>query len=432
MEREYAASRESEIRAWIQAVKPLFVDRGMSTTLMAVRIENLQDVEESLGEEKVGDALAELKERLDNAVELSCSLSRWSACEVAIMPRTIVSLRRAHRLASAIRQGLNSPSSVWNSRVQPLMTTGAVRVDQGLLESPVEVLRRLDDAFRRAAVTGDRRFAVYDHRRPGAVLDRPALSEALCRALDKELLSLVYQPIIDLQTGRVAGVEALSRWSDDRLGDVPPAVFLPAAQEAGVADRLERWVIEAACRDFGEWRRKGHFELLLSLNVSADQFGSKFGREGSLLRALDSYDIPPTALQVELTERVVAEGTERQVLRSIQRMGQMGTRVVIDDFGTGYSSLSRLHRLPVSGIKIDESFTSSLDGSADARKVVAAITALSLDLGLEVAAEGIERKSQRRLLTELGCNLGQGSLLGRPMTAPQVVKFLSPGERESP
>jgi EAL domain-containing protein (putative c-di-GMP-specific phosphodiesterase class I) len=113
-------------------------------------------------------------------------------------------------------------------------------------------------------------------------------------------------------------------------------------------------------------------------------------------------------------------------------MGQMGTRVVIDDFGTGYSSLSRLHRLPVSGIKIDESFISSLDGNADARKVVAAIAALSLDLGLEVAAEGIERKSQRRLLTELGCNLGQGSLLGRPMTAPQVVEFLSSGERESP
>lgn len=432
MDNTRTVSREAEVCAWIEAVEPLLTGRGQGTSLMAVRVENRRDLEESFGEDKVQDALSDLTKRLEGLVDSSYSLSQWSAGEVAILPRRVVSLKTARRLAAAIRQTVDTPSLVWRGSFQPLIATGAVRVDQEMLESPGEVLRRLDEALRRAAQSGDGRFAVYDHRRPGAAIDRSALHESLRNAVDQELLSLVYQPIIDLSSGKVAGVEALSRWSDERLGDIPPTVFVPAAQEIGVADRLERWVVETACRNFGELRSKGQFDLLLSVNVTANQFGAReFALEGALLKALDSHGIPPTVLQVEITERAVAPENDRHVLRSIQRMSQMGTRFVIDDFGTGYSSLSRLHRLPVSGIKIDEAFVSSLDGNADLRKIVSAIVSLSRDLGLEVTAEGIERKTQRSLLTEFGCQFGQGYLLGRPMSAPQVTELLLADEGET-
>jgi EAL domain-containing protein (putative c-di-GMP-specific phosphodiesterase class I) len=170
---------------------------------------------------------------------------------------------------------------------------------------------------------------------------------------------------------------------------------------------------------------------MMSVNVSAAQFTSReFGLEEPILRALDENSLPPAALQIEITETAVGEEAERTMLRSIQRLSQLGTRFVIDDFGTGHSSLSRLHRLPVHGIKIDRSFVLGLSRCVSSQKVVSAIIALAGELELGVIAEGVERNVHRRALVELGCSLGQGYLLGRPFSPRDIPDVLSSTQRK--
>lgn len=425
---------EVVIGEWLDYAHSAPAGKSWKSAIVVIRLENYISLEEALSTNCVQLVMDELGVRVRQEVPPDCEVINWTAREIAVFPRSGISIRRVHRLAAALRRELDEALSVSGLTALAVTTIGAVQIDGSTEDSAKLILNRINQALSRAARLSEDRFAVYDHRHVESARCRLETQSALRTALRNEGLTLAYQPIRDLTTGKIVALEALARWKDPQLGDVSPSTFVVAAEEAGLIGALEKWVMRRACRQLSQWRRLGYFDLLMSVNVSATQFTSReFGLEEPMLRALDENDLPPAALQIEITEAAVGEDAERTMLRSIQRLRHLGTRFVIDDFGTGYSSLSRIHRLPVQAIKIDRSFVLGLSRCDNSRKVVSAIIALARELDLEVIAEGVERNVHRRALVELGCRLGQGYLLGRPLSPSDVPAVLAskPGENSS-
>lgn len=417
--------RESVLRRWLGQLGPSLAEDRSEAAVIVVRFDNSHSLGDVLGEQSWATAMKHLKQRVHRAAKTEHEVVDWTREEFAVLVSAVTAPRQLHRLAARIRKGLQDPLTVAGMEILPLATIAAVRIDHRTVGHSAEILDRLDQALQRAARGGGDRFAVHDHRYKRTPWNRLELQNSLRAAMEGGELRLAYQPIVDLMSGRVSSVEALARWTDERLGEVPPEEFFPAAEDAGMGGKLEKWVIRTACAQLAEWRRLGHFDLVMSVNISASQFGSReFGLEEPIYEALSRSGIPPAALQIELAETALCESAERTMLRSMRRMIGLGVRFVIDDFGTGYSSLSRLHRLPVQGIKIDRSFVAGLPRNQCSYKIVAAIIALAEALDLEVFAEGVERHTQRKVLAELGCKVAQGYLFARPLEASDVPSYL--------
>lgn len=427
--RGFDRQREPVLQRWLDQVRPLVADRHNESAVMVVRLDNYALSQQALDEWHLVQLMDEFISRVRKAIGSACDIVQWTPSELVCLPRAIEDLDCMRRLAPVVRASLERPLSLAGLEIVASAAIGAVRIDHRTPDPVGKILERLDQALERAVRIGEGRFAVYDHRcKPlakQAARNRLRLHSALRRAIEKGELHLAYQPIVDLPSERVVGLEALARWTDERLGEVPPSEFIRAAEEAGLIDRLEKWVINTACQQLRQWRALGYFELMMSVNVSSNEFGTReFRLEAPILEALKVNGLPAAALQIEIAETALCKDSERTMLRSIHRMSRLGIRFVIDHFGTGYSSLSRLCRLPVQGIKIHRSFVSGLPGSANSRKVVSAIVALSRTLGLEVTVEGIERHAQRQILADLGCEHAQGYLFGRPLLAEDVPSRL--------
>jgi len=233
-----------------------------------------------------------------------------------------------------------------------------------------------------------------------------------------------YQPIVDQLTGRAVGVEALSRWQDTEFGDVSPAVFVSLAEEMGIIDRLGRWVLWAACRQFARWQEDlGDLApAYLSVNLSARQLAGP-GLVETVMQALEATGLSPRRLCLELTESVFMDQIEGGV-GQLRDLCDLGVRLAMDDFGTGYSSLSSLRRFPGEFLKIDRSFVAGLRTDPTAPAIVAAVVSLSEALGLAPVAEGVEREADADLLQALGCRFAQGYLYAPPMDEREATAWL--------
>ena len=245
------------------------------------------------------------------------------------------------------------------------------------------------------------------------------MDAALREALRLQNLTLLYQPQIDLKTGKVIGAEALSRWTDPTLGIISPADFVPAAEETGLIVELGAWVFEMACREATTWPA----HLRLSVNVSPIQFELSNVPE-AIEAALTRSGLDPRRLDIEITEGVFVRNAS-QTTEALQMIRAMGVGIALDDFGTGYSSLGYLGRLPIDIIKIDQRFVRELPGDEESKAIVAAVLSLSRALGKSVVAEGIETRPQADLLRVAGCEVGQGYYFGRPMTSASIVEMAS-------
>jgi EAL domain-containing protein (putative c-di-GMP-specific phosphodiesterase class I) len=232
-------------------------------------------------------------------------------------------------------------------------------------------------------------------------------------AIEDDRLGIEYQPVVELSTSRVASVEALARWS--RGGEsVAPADFLGVAEDSGLIVPLGNWVLRQACQQVALWRASG-WQVGLSVNFSLRQV-STAGFAESVLTALDDSGLQRSALTIEVTERVLIE-IDKPILDELAGLRQLGVRLAIDDFGTGYASLAYLRQLPVDVIKIDPSFVAGLGTDGTLAMLTRTIVQVGHDLGIEIVAEGIERLEQLELLRAMGCGLGQGYLVARPMAA---------------
>jgi EAL domain-containing protein (putative c-di-GMP-specific phosphodiesterase class I) len=276
----------------------------------------------------------------------------------------------------------------------------------------------------RAKGRGKGRYAVYEPSMHTAIVERLELEVDLKRALEREELAVVYQPIFSLVDGTVTGVEALVRWHHPTRGIVMPESFVPLAEESGLIGELGRWVLRKACHQGALWRAKypGHPGLGIGVNISGAQLREP-GLVGEVADALAESQLDATGLTLEITETALMESFDHAI-EQIDALNALGVDLAIDDFGTGYSSLRYLRRLPLDVMKIEKSFVDGIGRPDEEPALLRAIVDLASIFGLRVVAEGIERPEQRTRLLELGCELGQGHLLSEPLDASEADALL--------
>jgi diguanylate cyclase (GGDEF)-like protein len=278
--------------------------------------------------------------------------------------------------------------------------------------------------------SGPGQFAFYDSSMSAGALQRLTMETKLRGALDRGEFSLQYQPQFDLQTGLIAGVEALLRWTSPELGSVPPCDFIPIAESTGMIVAIGEWVLRTACAQQRSWEEEGLPSIHMAVNVSACQFTSA-DFPPLVARVIRETGIKPAMLELEITESVLMN-TEAQSTKALNDLKMLGVMLSIDDFGTGYSNLARLRELPVDRLKIDRSFVAHIVTRTSDSTIAEAIIAMAKTLKLDVIAEGVEDFQQLLQLQEYQCHLAQGYLLSRPLRAADARQFLVrlAGQRE--
>jgi EAL domain-containing protein (putative c-di-GMP-specific phosphodiesterase class I) len=280
------------------------------------------------------------------------------------------------------------------------------------------LIREADLAMYQAKTSGKSRFAFFDPPMAAAMLRRHDLKEALAKAVERNEIVVEYQPIVELQTGRIRAVEALVRWQHDVHGTVAPSEFIPLAEESGLIRGIGRSVLEQACRQWSRWQAAapGDGPVTLHVNVSAAELRDP-ELIASVCAVLAETGVAPEHVALEITETQLLDDATTSAAR-FHELRSLGIRVALDDFGTGYSSLSYLHSLPLDALKIAKPFVDGLTSDGRDASFIGVIVDLARKLDLDVIAEGIETPSQFRALRELGVEYGQGFLIGRPEPAP--------------
>jgi EAL domain-containing protein (putative c-di-GMP-specific phosphodiesterase class I) len=281
-----------------------------------------------------------------------------------------------------------------------------------------QLLRNADSALFKAKSTGRNDYALYTEELTAHAQQRVEIAFELRRALDQQELRVYYQPVHDLKTSRLIGVEALVRWQHPQRGLVSPAEFIPVAERTGLIAEIDAWVMAQACRQMCQWQQDGVVLSFVAVNISSRLFARRelYRQVAQVLR---DTGLEPACLELEVTESAVMDDPE-VALEQMHRLRELGVRLAIDDFGTGYSSLLRLKRLPVQKLKIDQGFVAGLPWDEDDAAISRVIIALAQSMGMQVHAEGIEQAEQAAFLLEHDCDLGQGYWFGRPVPAEQL------------
>jgi predicted signal transduction protein with EAL and GGDEF domain len=310
-----------------------------------------------------------------------------------------------------VQRAIEAPITVGDRVVVPSASIG-IAVSGPTHSDPMTLLRDADIATYRAKESGRNRWDVVDVALRRRALERLDLEHALRAALDAGDLRLHFQPIVDLTSGATVGREALLRWQHAERGLLAPGEFLHVAEESGLITDVGRWVLaEAARAAVASSDPDGY----VAINVSPHQV-ARPGLAGTVEKALADAGLAPERLVVELTESVMLS-TAPGARKEIALLDELGVRIVVDDFGTGFSALSYLRDLPVSGIKVDRSFTAGLGHDEQSERIVEALTGLGRGLGVDVIVEGVETEEQRGVLAALGAEHAQGYLFGRPAPA---------------
>jgi EAL domain-containing protein (putative c-di-GMP-specific phosphodiesterase class I) len=289
-------------------------------------------------------------------------------------------------------------------------------------QSVADLMRNSDVAMYSVKSSGRNNKAVYSSHLAGRGREKLELESALHKALERNELVLHYQPKVDVEHAGMMGVEALMRWRrGERL--VPPADFIPLAEETGLIVPMTEWALAEAARQAAEWKRRFGFNESVAVNIPTRMFDEKFDLVELVHAAVSAVDIPHRMIQLEITETGLMKDMQ-SVIPALHRLNELGIEISIDDFGTGYSSLSYLTSLPISELKIDRSFVMDLGVTPQSSAVVTAIIALARSLGLRVVAEGVESLRQMEVLHRLGCSQMQGWLFNKPMPPEELQQWV--------
>ena len=399
------------------------LDRGVRRqNLFAVLFVDLDDfktVNDSLGHAAGDELLVAVARRIQSCMRPEDSCARLGGDEFAVMIENISTTDGAEIVARRMLEAMAEPLSIFGSEVT---VQGSVGIALGTGEQTTsEIMRSADLAMYRAKGEGKGRYALYEPAMHEGVLERLALKADLQRAVVGEEFDVHYQPIVDLQSGAIAGVEALLRWRHPERGLVLPAKFIGLAEETGLILPLGRLVLQRACEQVAQWRRAGLRDLGVSVNISAKQLASRH-LPAEVTAALEASSLDPAALTLEITESVLLDS--HVVIGRLEELRALGVRIAIDDFGTGYSSLNYLLRFPVDTLKIAKAFIDELGSSSEPERLVAAIIRLGSTFGLDTVAEGIEQHSQRDRLRAMNCRYGQGYLFSPPVPADELASAL--------
>ena len=391
-------------------------------SVLFLDLDRFKNINDSLGHTHGDLLLVAFAERLERTLRPVDTLARFGGDEFAILLSGIVDTTDAVRVAERIHAELSVPFDLDRNSAFATASIGIALSSSGY-DRPDDILRDADIAMYRAKENGKARYEMFDHGMHARAVQRLQLESDLRQAVERKEFCIYYQPIVALESGRLAGFEALVRWNHPRRGIVSPADFIPVAEETGLIVPIGQFVLEEACKKVREWQIASptHRSLSLSVNLSARQVAQPDLLD-RIKTAIDQSNLAPHCLKLEITESVVMENAEAAVIK-FKQLRSIGVQLSIDDFGTGYSSLSYLHRFPLNYLKIDRSFVMRMTDNDNA--IVKTISTLAQNLGMEVIAEGIETEEQFRQLKELGCEFGQGYLFSRPVDIDGVLKLLA-------
>ncbi|WP_407174915.1 EAL domain-containing protein [Bradyrhizobium sp. STM 3562] len=393
---------------------------GKHVALAFLDLDNFKDVNDTLGHSAGDQLLAELARCLRAQIQPADMLGRLGGDEfVIVMPNR--DARDAASIASRITEALASPLQIGNRQVATSVSIGISLYPDSATDIDT-LIQQADAAMYNAKRAGRSTYRFFSADMKRLREQRLEYSAALRRAIASDGLTLHYQPQIGTADGAIHGVEALARWHDPDLGEVPPAKFIPLAEEGGLIEQIGLWSIREACRQMAAWRRAGLDIPCVSVNLSPINFQNP-NLAASVAEILTCHALPPHVLMLEITEGVIMN--ERSVaIETMNAIRELGVGLSLDDFGTGYSSLSRLAQLPIRELKIDRSFMRDVEKDGCAKAIVTAVVRVGQSLHLTVVAEGVETEEQRNLLSELGCDAVQGFLYAPALSPAAFGRWL--------
>ncbi|MFC6301040.1 EAL domain-containing protein [Pseudomonas sp. CCM 7893] len=385
--------------------------------LLLIDLDHFKIINDSLGH-NVGDQLLKVVgERLQGLFGSGVTLARLGGDEFAVLAESCPQVAQAAVLAQRILDAMKDPFIFDGHQLFISASIGISLFPSDAL-SAEQLLRNADSALFKAKSAGREGYALYTEELTAHAQHRVEIAGELRRALDQQELRVYYQPVHDLQSSRLIGVEALVRWQHPERGLVSPGDFIPIAERTGLIAEIDAWVMDQACRQMCLWLADGVTLSFLAVNVSSRLFARRELYE-QVAKVLHDTGLDPAFLELEVTESAVMDDPEA-ALEQLHRLRELGLRLAIDDFGTGYSSLLRLKRLPVQKLKIDQGFVAGLPWDEDDAAIVRVVIALAQSMGMQVHAEGIEQVEQAQFLLDHQCDLGQGYWFGRPMPAHAI------------
>ncbi|MBD8890309.1 bifunctional diguanylate cyclase/phosphodiesterase [Roseibium litorale] len=382
-----------------------------------IDMDRFKDINDTLGHAAGDEAIRSVARRLQSVVPSSGAIARISGDEFAMLLQDCPNQEWIEHILTRIQDQLVRPVRLESTEHFVSLSMGASIAPRDGVD-PGELLRKADIALYDAKANGRGRWSFFDSSMQEQVLAKDKLSRELRKAIDRDELSLAYQPQTDSSGKTIVAVEALARWNHPELGPISPVTFIPLAEETGLINDLGLWVLNQACYNAYRWP-----DLVVSVNVSPTQFKHPRFVE-TILETLDHHKLPPSRLEIEVTESVFA-GQDKPILNALKRLKDLGVKVALDDFGSGYSSLSFLRKFPFDTLKVDRNFLSAMDDDEGAKAILATIINLGQALGMTVVAEGVETAEQIAFLTSLGCHRMQGFYIARPLDACKLEEFLA-------
>jgi diguanylate cyclase (GGDEF)-like protein/PAS domain S-box-containing protein len=384
-------------------------------------LDRFKIINDTLGHD-TGDAmLRQLSERLLHRLRPNDSIARFGGDEFVLLINDIKSVDELASLAERMLIALLPPFDIHTTALHVTASVGiSVYPDDG--EDSGTLLKHADAAMYRAKEMGGNTFQFYSAEMGSHAMKRLTLENDLRMALDRGEFVLHYQPQIDIESGRVVGVEALLRWNHAERGLVGPLDFIPLLEETGLIVAVGRWVLESALAQLAEWHRAGWPSLSVAVNLSSHQFHEPELAE-RLADYLRTYALPARCVELEITESTLLQHIPATTA-TLEKLSQHGLGIALDDFGTGYSSLSYLRRFPIDTLKIDRSFVRDIPADSNAAAITRAIVVMAQSLQLRLVAEGVELEQQRDFLRSLGCSTMQGYLFSKPLDAAAMTRYL--------
>jgi diguanylate cyclase (GGDEF)-like protein len=388
-------------------------------------LDRFKVINDSLGH-AVGDKLlVAIANRLASCVRPGDVVARLGGDEFTILLNRTGTEAEIAAVAERLQSRIAAPFKIDNYEVFTTASIGIIMSSSNSTRTPENFLRDADAAMYRAKESGKARYEIFDQEMHVRNMNLLQVETDLRHAVERNEFEVLYQPIVDLDTGKVAEFEALIRWRHPVHGLVAPDQFIGVAEETGLIIPIGQWILGEACRQVAEWQRRFATQLSVSVNLSAKQLMHPT-LTTQIADVLTETDLDPSRLKLEVTESTVMEHSERS-LKVLSELDRLGVALATDDFGTGYSSLSYLQRFPFERLKIDRSFVRVMDDNAKSGAIVKTILMLGENLGIEVVAEGIETAAQLDKLRQLGCGMGQGYLFSRPVDRESIEAFLESG-----
>ena len=402
------------------------VRRRQACAVLSIDIDRFKRINDGLGP-AAGDALLrDVATRLDACLRPEDTVARTGSDEFMALLESVETADEAVAVSSRVTEALGPPFDLAGSQLFLTASIG-IALGRGGRDRPEDVLQNADVAVHRAKDNGRARCEVFRQEMTPHPLQRLGLEADLRRAVERMDFELAYQPQVQLDSGRIAAVEALVRWRHPERGLLEPADFIPVAEETGLVVAIGRWVLQNACADAVDWVRASEEPLKLCVNLSARELQQPRARlADGVSSVLARTGLDAGSLCIEVAERALVDNVDPTVaaMRDLERLG---VEIALDDFGSGYSSLSYLRRFPLARVKVDRSFVRELSPEGEAEPIVRALAEVSHALDAIVIGEGIESVEQLRALRALGCDLGQGNLLSAPVPAGEMSEMLAAG-----